>query len=988
MKNLYSSFLSLIIFLFFLFPGAYPQDMEDNAGAETGEAEVTELFSGPVLDSFKQKEQLIPVTSSVLHANISLAVQNENLVNVLNEIAAQSGADIIYDDQLMDIKGINLDAADEPLYRVLEELLVNCNISYYEYEPGKLAFAKTQRVDEKTGGIKGFIKDESGELLICANVMLDEIKIGCASDTKGYYLIKNIKPGEYTLEISYIGYEKFRQKIKIKAGEIIEKNVTLKSSSFQIGGIEVIGTQELLPTDVQTKTVITSGEIEHYQASSLKDVLDLVPGVQKTANPGLSSSSRVAIRGDENDAMSSFGTLIMVDGTPVSNNANLQFESAASTYNLGTGVDLRSIPADNIENIEVITGLPSVRYGDMTAGIINVQSKIGPQPHRFKFKNNPDTREANLGGGFLVGESGLSYNLNAAQSERDIRKDGDEYTRLTGQAVYSVNLFDNQLNMNNKFHFQKIFDEEEPKGDLMRIKNYNRGYTLGYSMWGKYKPSAGVSSFEYNAFVTIHRENTMKSKLIQSDLRVVNGDTITSYMGKVEIKGIEWTVGGRFEWNNIFYTGSLIHKFMIGTDPQYDANTGEGLLVDSLFNYYGANSGRRSYSYDDIPGQFLVNVYAEDMITGHFIYDFNVTIGGRYEMYRPYKFNLSGLWGDGDLVESHQGTYFNPRFNLMVYFSNVNQLRISAGTSSKSPSMNLIYPPIQSFTWKNGETGELQYFNYNRRVPDLKGYKEEQYEIAYDHKFFDILGTSVSAYYKNRINEPESQNIPVFYTYDNGSTKKTYYIDKYSLYKNSGATESKGIEFAFKTTKIKPLNMEFSIIGSYNYFKKASNTLVFKEDLDEGLYHTYPVPGTDTLIGLWYNSGESWDDYLQLNYYVKYTCPPLGLWITLRAEQILWQRGQDRDYAPYDLSIFNETQIASYYFKREIKTKPNKWLFNLNVSKSLFPGAEVSFYINNLFDDSAVYRYRSSLTEYSESIRNPDLSYGIEFSMILDKFFK
>jgi outer membrane receptor for ferrienterochelin and colicin len=104
-----------------------------------------------------------------------------------------------------------------------------------------------------------------------------------------------------------------------------------------------------------------------------------VPGIQRTSNPGLGKLSQVGVRGDESDNLTAFGTLILVDGIPQSNNANMQFErltgSNSGNSNLGRGVDLRTIPADNINNIEVITGLPSVRYGDVTAGIINVQTR-------------------------------------------------------------------------------------------------------------------------------------------------------------------------------------------------------------------------------------------------------------------------------------------------------------------------------------------------------------------------------------------------------------------------------------------------------------------------------------------------------------------------------------------------------------------------------------------------------------------------------------
>jgi hypothetical protein len=70
-----------------------------------------------------------------------------------------------------------------------------------------------------------------------------------------------------------------------------------------------------------------------------------------------------------------------------------------------------------------------------------------------------------------------------------------------------------------------------------------------------------------------------------------------------------------------------------------------------------------------------------------------------------------------------------------------------------------------------------------------------------------------------------------------------------------------------------------------------------------------------------------------------------------------------------------------------MRRKPNKWLFNVSMSKSLFKGAEVSFYVNNFFDDPAIRRYNSARTTETEEQRNPGLFYGIEFSISLDGIF-
>lgn len=934
-----------------------------------------------------------------LNTLVSFNFENESLAGVLKKISEKTSLKMIYSEDLVRNKKITLAVNNESIKNVLDKVFNDSNIDYLLSERGKIILGKSKNIDDRTGIIRGIIKDKSGEILIGANVVVKETHFGCATNREGEYVVRKLAPGTYTIEVSYIGYKKETQTVSVKAGHTTQADFTLTAISFQIGGIEVVATSELMPREASSRTVITGAEIEHFQASSIGDVLDLVPGIQKSSNPGLSKTSQIAIRGDETDALSAFGTLVIVDGVPISNNANLQFEkhtsAAAGATNVGRGIDLRTIPADNVESIEVISGLPSVRYGDVTAGVINVQTRIGTQPHRLKVKNNPDTREANLGGGLVFGQTGFSYNFNAAESERDIRKTGDEYVRLTGQTVFANNFFNNNLSVNNKLFGQMIFDEEEPKGDAFQTRNYNRGYTIGYSIWGKYKLPSEISNIEYSAYLTYRRENSMKSRLIQSDLRILpSGDTVSIYMGKVETKGNEWTIGGRLEHNTLFFTGPLIHKVLLGGDVQYNANTGEGLIIDTLFNYYGAESGKQPYSFDDIPGQVLASLYAEDVITGNLGFDFKFTLGFRYEMYRPHKFNLSGFWGDGDIVKSHQGTYFNPRMNFLVYLTDFNQVRMSAGYTSKSPPMSSIYPPPEVFTWRDPVKKENVYIHLDRHAPDLRGYQERQIELAYDHKFFGLIGTSISAYFKKRFNGPSSQTVPVFIPVTENNQTKVYYVNNYSVSQNLSWNESKGIEFTLTTAQIKPLNMEFRVVGSYNYLKSSSEALSYSNapDTNLGRYPNYQVPGMpiDTVIGMFYQSSGRWRDQIILNYFVKYTHPTLGLWVTFRAEQSLRERNQNFHLMPVDFNRLTDTGQLARLFDEMTKIKHTKWLFNINISKALFRGAEISFYVNNVFDDPAIRRYQRTYdpTDIAEEIRNPNLFYGIEFSMSIDQLFR
>ncbi len=847
------------------------------------------------------------------------------------------------------------------------------------------------------GCIRGKVVDEKGQPLLSANIILVGTTIGTSTNYQGFYRIPKLEPGAYKVKVSFVGYKSSTKKVTVVKRKIVVLNFQLFPESFKIGGIVVTAKENLLPTDVESKTDISSGEIEHYQATSLKDVLDLVPGVQKSANPGLNKTSQIAIRGNENDRLSAFGTKIIIDGEPISNNANLQFESLTGAKfgysSMGGSVDLRLIPADNLQSVSVITGMPSVRYGDFTNGIIELRTKKGARPNRLKIKNNPSTSEANFGGGIALGQNSLSYNLNVARSQRDLRITGDEYTRYTGQMVYSNLMFNKKWEANYKLDGQAIYDEEEPRNDLSRTHNYNRGFSLGFNTWGTIKPFNDVSHFYYNFYVNMDRVNSRKSHLVSDYLITPQGDTLASYIGAVETKGIQWTAGGRLEWQNVFFTGNYIHKFLAGSEWEYDANTGQGVMFDTLYNYYGVDSKKRPYSFNSIPGQLLWSLYTEDKITGHLGLDFSLMMGFRYEMYRPYAFNLSGLWGEGDLVKSHQGSFFNPRISLQLYLSRSNQLRINLGRTSKSPPMSTVYPPEQIFAWRNPVDSVVNYFRINKRVPDLKGYQATQAEISFDQKLFNKLGFTVTAFYRDRKNTPKGVPRPIFKEINNGTKPEVYYVNTYYQTENLGKYFSKGVEFSLRTAKIKPLNMSFKITGSYLYSKSPSIGYGYSlyPDTSLGEKPNYHVPGVsvDTIMGWTYPGSGKWRDRFQVNYYIKYTNQRLGMWVTLRAEQLIYDRYQNFNLKPVDYSKLTPSALAVRRFQESVFSKPVKWLFNFNVSKSLFKGAEVSFYVNNFLDDPAIWRYYSvTLGKDIETKRNPNLFYGIEFSMIVDRIFR
>ena len=96
-----------------------------------------------------------------------------------------------------------------------------------------LGFIQSQESNQ----IYGFITDEnSGEVLIGANVFIQETGQGMATDINGYYVLSEIELNEVTLVVSYVGYKRFEQIISFKESSIKELerqrdllNVQLKS---------------------------------------------------------------------------------------------------------------------------------------------------------------------------------------------------------------------------------------------------------------------------------------------------------------------------------------------------------------------------------------------------------------------------------------------------------------------------------------------------------------------------------------------------------------------------------------------------------------------------------------------------------------------------------------------------------------------------------------------------------------------------------------
>ncbi|MEQ9091046.1 MAG: TonB-dependent receptor [Balneola sp.] len=227
----------------------------------------------------------------------------------------------------------------------------------------------------QTGGIKGIITDaETGETLIGATVLITGTSFGTATGIDGDYEIDNIRPGEYSVRITYIGFETvLLTGIKVVEGEFTELDYKLKPKVLTSGEeIVVIGERPIFDVEKSTtSSTISRKDIEAAPVRKVEDAVSLQSGVIK-------DPTGLYIKGGR-----AYETGYVVDGV------------SAQDPLAGTGFGL-DLGANSFSNIEVITGGVGAEYGDVTSGVVSVKTRNGGDTYEGSFSHKRDNFGSNV----------------------------------------------------------------------------------------------------------------------------------------------------------------------------------------------------------------------------------------------------------------------------------------------------------------------------------------------------------------------------------------------------------------------------------------------------------------------------------------------------------------------------------------------------------------------------------------------------------------
>ena len=224
--------------------------------------------------------------------------------------------------------------------------------------------------------ISGKVIDfETQKPLNGANVQILELGIGGVTDFNGKYELVNIKTGEFTIVVSYVGYSSIKNKIIVENSKTTILNISMQMQMIETNPVVISATRTKqfannIPARVQN---INKTQITFVASPSLDASLSYVPGVNVNRTLGVfANKSIVSMRGLSGKDQSR--TLVMIDGVPIN-----KTDGGSVNWNL--------FNKDYVENIEVTKGPVSSLYGsNAMGGAINI---ITRKPTK-KFEGNAE----------------------------------------------------------------------------------------------------------------------------------------------------------------------------------------------------------------------------------------------------------------------------------------------------------------------------------------------------------------------------------------------------------------------------------------------------------------------------------------------------------------------------------------------------------------------------------------------------------------------
>ena len=886
-----------------------------------------------------------------------------------------------------------------------------------------------------------------------AVVLLKPAGLYATTDAQGAYRIGGLDSGSYELSIQLIGYETLDTTLVIRGR--LQKDFTLKSSSFRLEEVHVVA--EASKAGESTASLISRQAIDHSQTSSLRDIMGLLPGAT-ISNPDLSSAHSITLRSVSGSDMNSLGTAIIVDGAPMSNNANMEGITAAmngvSSAIAGTsvsagganpngGIDVRQLSTDNIESVEIIRGIPSVQYGDLTSGAVIINSKAGAEPLTVRLKADPKIYQVAASKGFRLGpEAGdLHVSGDYAYSNAKTTESYAHYRRLNIKGLWSKRF--GSLNTSTALDLRLGKDTRDKNPDDQRTNLASGGTNIGYRIntngtWTINKGWLKTLRYDLSNSLTwkqsFHEQDNINAIAIFTT-NMTDGTTVSDVVGKklFDIYGNEITNAGNsgayaimtpytYFCHYDFYGKELntfakaylnffkqwedtSEKILAGADFKSDGNLGRGLVFEEGKPPGRSNteSGYRERPLYDIPFVNQIGVFAENSFRTKVLHRvFNITAGLRFDA-------VNGL------------TALSPRINASLeLIPEIWTLRGGFGITAKAPTAAYLYPTDAYYDQVNINTSEATLASdrtvmattriYSTVNPALEMARNRKAEIGFDLKIAGRYRLGVTVYdelMKNGYSFSRSYDTFAWVPYkvwgiaghDAGGPLFGLETDThrfFSYYKpsNNAYEHHYGVEYELDLGRFQEIRTSFFLNGAWMLSVSSSSGETFALNMKEGSYVNSHVAVYDPFVRKY-----NYEKFLT-TLRATHNIPSIGFVVTLTTQFNVFTANwteYNNDEAPQRYISNDDGKV--YDFTAEMAADPAyrymtgqlsqtrfirshtipTVVFNLNVSKEIRNFLTASFYVNNLFNSRPLDPSEVTKGAYTE-LNNP-MYFGFEIKL-------
>lgn len=873
----------------------------------------------------------------------------------------------------------------------------------------------------------------------------------CLADAEGVFSI-DLPAGKYTMTVSYVGYTPYTKIIKLGTTQIT-CNVQLHPNSLTLGEVVVTAKEN---EGLSSGSKIDRAAMSHLQPSSFTDLLELLPG-NISKNPQMGQANTISLRetgnlsatGSETSnpdyAITSLGTLFVVDGAPLNSDANMQSigitnDASSPDYSRNTtnkGVDMRAITTDNIESVEIVRGIPSAEYGNLTSGMVNIRRIRRATPFSFRFKADEWSKLLFAGKGFNVSKSGnvLNLDLSYMDSKLDPRNNLEAYKRITGSARFTANWMQpwGNIRFNSGADFTGSFDNAKVDPDLSngKIDEYKSSYrrfsanvesvfTLSDIAWISNVDIKGSLSYQHDLLE--RRKQVAPSRPVAAPTSMLEGEhdgryLIGEYISDYKSDGKPLNAFLKASISGNAGSGFAHNSYKVGLEWTLSKNLGEGQVYD-LMRPISASWTSRPRRFADIPALNVLAFFLQDVLalkTKAGNIDFQLGLRGTSLPGLSGKFNMSGR------------VYLDPRVNLIWRLPSIGNIKPfiggGYGLTTKMPTIDYLYPQvhyndiIQLNYYDVKNPSEHSRLNMRTYINDATNYnlnpaRNRKWELRlgaslgdnrFSVTFFDerlnsgyrfsyIYGNyayreyDISAINPDLLSAPPAlENLPY--------ADKTI-LDGYRQVTNGTRINKQGVEFQINTARWKPLKTSLIVNGAW-FRSTYSNSQMLYSPVNEVIDGE---PVSDKVVGIYdYNDGRV-NEQFNTNFMFDTQLNNLGLIFTTTL-QCMWyvkstmlaKNGTPSYYldaADGEIHPFIESSANDLLLRTLIKTynenqfapvriAPAVYL-NFKATKSIGKWLRISLFVNRIIDYLPDYKVNGLTIR-----RNSNPYFGMEINLTI-----